>query len=1146
MTATEPRVGAVQAKSGPASPIGMRVRNLDWEAKTGGLADYVGDLQLPNMLHARLVRSVHAHANIRGVDTTAAEAVDGVIAIVTAADFDNARYTHHGGPLADRTVLAGTKVRYVGEEIAGVAAETAVAANQAAGLVTVDYELLEGAFDFDSARHPKASQIHEDKSGNVAMHIERHWGESGTGTKSVAASGVYTFARQTHACMEPNSVVANWNGDTGHLDVWISTQSPYLVRKELAGVLSLAPEQIDIHEIAVGGGFGSKSKISEFEAVACKLSMKSGRPVRLVLTREEEFGTTKARHNAQIELATEATTEGRILSRQAKVAIENGAYNHSGPSVMGYGTLVLGSFYRTYRVDIEADLIYTNKHPGGQFRGYGSPQVTFAIESQMDELAEALNIDPIEIRIRNANQAGDVSHTGWKIDSARLVECLEAARDAIDWDNKRKLKGSGRGVGLAAAIHVSGAFIYEDANRSASTIDVTADGTIIVRFGGADAGTWQKTLLAQFAATELNVAPEEVSVITMDTATTPRDLGAWSSRGTYMSGHAVAASGKAMRDRLLSLAADALGEHTSDLRLADHRVIGATGSRSFAELATQGGVDGVLTITKEVELDIEPLDPMTGLANFSGAYSFAVQAVEVDVDSDTGKVTVLDAISVHDSGVVVNPIGFESQVIGGMAMGLGAALGEELLYEQGRPINPSYLNYPLPRAADLPPIRPLSVQGEDPHGPYGAKAVGEIVLIPTAAAVANAVAHATGVRIRELPLTPDRVLGALRQDQAQSRSYGLVGRPSRWWIAGIRSLYPRGLQKVLHRYGTLFGRVHDAQPIEQILSPTSIEDASVALKGGAAPLAGGTDLLPARNQGLVEATTLVDLCTIPGLATVAVNDGALRIGASVRLTKLESGLNAEMFGGAVPAEARLIAMAATRIASPQVRSMATVAGNLCQQKRCWFYRNDFNCFKRGGTTCPCYAVDGDHRFYHAAVGAHRCQAVTPSDLATAFSTLDAMVIIARSTGQRQSVSMSSFYTGPGETALADGDIITAIEVQLPSLETTDGLHSLAGYQKLNLWEGDFAVVSAAVALRLDESKVIRHAAISVGALAPEPLRLASIEKALVGHRPDRVKLRSNLDALWSKIGHPLRNNEWKLDAATGVVLHAFDDAIASE
>tara|TARA_B110000116_G_scaffold150850_1_gene130462 strand:+ start:36 stop:716 length:681 start_codon:yes stop_codon:yes gene_type:complete len=226
--------------------------------------------------------------------------------------------------------------------------------------------------------------------------------------------------------------------------------------------------------------------------------------------------------------------------------------------------------------------------------------------------------------------------------------------------------------------------------------------------------------------------------------------------------------------------------------------------------------------------------------------------------------------------------------------------------------------------------------------------------------------------------------------------------------------------------------------------------------------------------------------------------------------------------------------------------MATVAGNLCQQKRCWFYRNDFNCFKRGGTTCPCYAVDGDHRFYHAAVGAHRCQAVTPSDLATAFSTLDAMVIIARSTGQRQSVSMSSFYTGPGETALADGDIITAIEVQLPSLETTDGLHSLAGYQKLNLWEGDFAVVSAAVALRLDESKVIRHAAISVGALAPEPLRLASIEKALVGHRPDRVKLRSNLDALWSKIGHPLRNNEWKLDAATGVVLHAFDDAIASE
>ena len=1099
---------------GTVSSLGARVLNLDWVPKTSGEAIYTGDVTLPGMLYARILRSEQPHALIRGIDVSAALRSPSVVSVITAADLPDRKYIHHGGPLSDRRVLALDVVRFIGEEMAAVAAESLAAADAALDLIAVDYKPLPAATRLPEAMSADAPRIHP--GGNVSVRSQRHWGGPVEGREPAArVKGTYTFGRQTHATMETHSVVASWDATQEILELWTSTQAPFIVRKEIANVLDLQVEQVVMHEVAVGGGFGAKSKICEYEAVACALSMKSGRPVRLVLTREEDFTATKSRHSFEIEMETAASADGMLCSRDVSVIVDNGAYNHSGPSVMANGVQVIASLYRVPEVKVESTLVYTNKQPGGQFRGYGGPQVVFAIESQTDELAELLGIDPIDFRIRNANRAGDVTLTGWKIDSSRLVECLERASAEIGWDHKRDWKGSGRGVGFAAAIHVSGANIYDGANMSSAAIDIDDSGRVRVRFGGCDAGTWQKTLLAQFAGHELSIPAEEIDVLTMESHQTPHELGAWSSRGTYMSGHSVGAAARAAALQLREHAAELLDVPLSEVELRGGAAVSAAGSVGFATIV-RDRCQGLLTVTEFVELPIDAVNRETGVANISGAYSFAVQAVEVEVDTETGKVRVVQAVSVHDSGMVINPIGFESQVVGGMAMGLGLALGEELLHEGGRSMTRSYIQYPLPRAADLPPIRCVAIEHADPHGPYGAKGIGEIVLVPTGAAVANAIAHATGARLRELPATPDRVLTALRAGSA-SRDYRIARRPGRWWIEGMRKAYPLGVHRLLHRVGTKWARTLPATEITAITRPATIDEAVSALsEPQTAAIAGGTDLLPARRQGLVAPSRLVDLMVVPGLARVDLSTDALSMGSATTLADLASQTRGTAYD--------LIAEAIGQIANPQIREMATVGGNLCQQNRCWFLRNDFLCYKRGGTTCPCYAVEGDHRFYHAVVDGHRCQSVTPSDLGTVLTALGADVRIRGSRGPRD-VAMEDFYTGPGETVLTGGEVVESVRVPAPRGGTA--------YEKLNRSHGDFAVLSAACSIEVDASGRVSACRAVLGAVAPTPWRARATERALVGQRlQDVVGVAAEA---WTRSAHPLPRNEWKVDAAVAVL-----------
>jgi CO/xanthine dehydrogenase FAD-binding subunit len=437
-------------------------------------------------------------------------------------------------------------------------------------------------------------------------------------------------------------------------------------------------------------------------------------------------------------------------------------------------------------------------------------------------------------------------------------------------------------------------------------------------------------------------------------------------------------------------------------------------------------------------------------------------------------------------------------------------------------VNPTYLHYALPRAADTPPIRAIFMPAADPNGPYGAKGLGEIVIVPTAAAVANAVAHAIGVRIRDLPITPDKVLEALRQAAGTPRrSYHLWRRPARWSIEAVRRAYPHGAFAALERIGG-----HEATepsagaaPIDEPHDLAEVRSAIAA--DGAIPLGGGTDVMLARRQGLRDAARLVDLRLVPDLArNERQADGGWHIGAAVRMADLE---RAEHDGSPAAALAETVA----GIASAQIREMATVGGNLCQQNRCWFYRNDFPCFQRSGPAHPCYAVAGDHRFHHAAMGAHRCQAVTPSDLATTLCALDAAALIDGRRGSR-SVPMTSFYTGPGQTVLRPDEILAAVDIPAAAGRR----HT--EFAKLSMWTGDFAMASACSSIRMQDGRII-EARVVIGAVAPMPVRLRQVERALIRSGAPGASELASIAGRWVQQAHPLRDNAWKLDAATGLV-----------
>ncbi|GAA4542527.1 hypothetical protein GCM10023175_18000 [Pseudonocardia xishanensis] len=1125
--------------------VGARVRPLDWEDRSVGLVRYTADHVVAQAragrppLYGAILRSPHPYAEIRGVDVSRAAAAPGVHAVLTSADFaPGITYLHRGAPLSDRPPLAAGVVRHVGQEVAAVAAETPELAAAALRAIRVRYRVRRAPLDVAASRSRGATRLHERTTAepNVSQLLRIEWGDAAAGLAAaeVRVDGRFVYPSVSHACMEPNTTFAAWDPEREIIELWTSTQAPWFIAKEISHLLGLRHEQVVCREVAVGGGFGSKSKASEHEVLAAALARKAGRPVLVELSRAEEFGANKPRHRFETTLATAADSAGVIRALEADVAVDNGSYNHMGTSVMRVGVITLGSMYRPEGVRFDARLVDTATQPGGQFRGYGTPQVSLAMESQVDEIAARLGIDPLELRLRNLAPEHATTLSGYEVGTNRLGDCLVAVREGLGWDAPRTPERAGvaTGRGVAAGSHGSGAYAYEHADRSDAALDLYADGHVRVRHGGADAGTGQNTILAQVAAQELGIDVADVSVTSMDGEHTPFELGAWSSRGTHMTGSSVGQAARELAATLRALAAEKLG--TDAVTLVGGRAESEAGSVDLGDLVAlsddtrpdpvPGEREGEDVLSHETSYRLrgtEPLNPAKSTANLSPTYTYAAHGARVEVDRLTGTVRVVDYVAAHDVGVAINPTLVEGQIAGGVAMGLGAALGEELVREGGRIVNTGYLHYAMPRNADLPSIRPVIVANPDEtRGPYGAKAVGEMSVIPPGAAVANAVADAIGVRIRELPITPDKILTAL----GAPRRSTVWRRPSRWWVAAIRAAYPLGLHHVLHTWGVRFGPVYRARrraavPVEPTVdAPTTVDEAVGLLgRGPAAILGGATDAPIERRAEPRPAPVLVSVAAVTSLRGIVERGGVLRIGAATTLAELAA-------DGCLPAAVR---QAVETIASPQIREAATVAGNLVQAKRCWFFRNGFDCYKRNGATSPCYAVLGDHRFQHAVVDGHRCQAVTPSDLGTVLLALDAEIET-----DRRRIPVGEFYSGPGETVLGEGELVTAVHVPLRERATS--------FTKLALYTGDFAAASVALAVGYGPGGIWRDVRIVLGATAPTPLRMTAAEAALRGTRPEPAAVGAAVDAELSRHAHPLPGNAWKLDAAAGLATRAAE------
>ncbi len=751
--------------------IGQRVPEVHGFSKVSGRATYSDDLKLPGMLYARVLRSPHAHARIRGIEVSKAAQAPGVVAVLTGADAP----VNYLAQIPDMPPLCRDRVRYVGDPVAAVAAETARAAAEALPLIEVDYEVLPAYLSPQAALEEDALQIHEGKS-NLMLELNRDFGDVDRAFAEADHVFEDEFSTQAaaHCNLEPRCSVARLTADN-MLEIWTGTQSPYFVRKEVAHVCGLPLSRVRVMQILSGGGFGARSKYCEDEGVTALLALRTGRPVKTTFSREEEMTTTRIRQPFHMKIKTGVRKDGTLLARQMEVVADKGAYCHYGPGVTGYAGGIASSLYRVPAFRYRAKIVYTNKEVGGPFRGFGAPQVNLAIDVQLDRIAEELGLDPLEIRLRNANESGETTPCGWKITSCGFEECFRKAVEATGWREKRSAGKEGRfrrGIGMGGAIHVSGSNIFPDGEFASIELKMYLDGQVALYKGSGDTGTWADTVLAQMVAEELDIPLERIHVMGCDTLVSPVSLGSFASRVCFEDGNAARMAAARLRDYLLESASRCLKVPVEKLEAGD----GAVYSREDARLRLTYGdavfhsprcVGHVLTSSYQYNPPTERLRP-DGYANTSAAFAFSVQVAEVVVDTWTGEVRVERITVAQDVGKAINPLAVEGQIEGAVIQGMGFALSEELITDsRGRVVSDCLEKYMMPTAMDIPEVKVILVESADAEGPYGAKGVGEIGLNDTAPAIVNAIHNATGIRFHKLPVKAEHVYAALQQGGGQ-------------------------------------------------------------------------------------------------------------------------------------------------------------------------------------------------------------------------------------------------------------------------------------------------------------------------------------------------------------------------------------------
>ena len=772
-------VDAIMAASGQARPradrpsahkvVGRSLPRTDSLEKVTGRALYAYDMRLPGMVYGEILRSPLPSARITKLDTSAAMSVPGVLAVYTQKDMPQTKF---GAFVQDETALADGVVRYQGDGVAAVIAVDEQTALRGLEAIDVDYEPLLGVFDPEAAMAEGAPQVHEGVERNVAAHNRVIGGdvEAGFAAADHVFEDRFVTSRQCHACMEPHAVIADYDA-SGRVTLHMSSQSTFFDRFGLMGIFGLPANKIRIISPYLGGGFGSKSEPHSIYVVAIQASMNLGRPVKMFHSRDEEFTSSRTRHPEIIDIKTGVTADGTITARSARVILDNGAYTSYGPGVSLTQSMLGGAVYRIPAYRYDGYTVYTNNPFGGAFRGFGSPQFTFAAECHTDMIAERLAMDPVEFRRKNLSRPGDKAVSGPTLTSCGIVECLEKAAEAIGWRSKRANPTPGRGIGIACGTHFTSGKFHPNVNADfcAAGVKVNEDGSVSLLIGATEMGTGAATTAtAQICAEELGVDLDDVDVITSDSETIPADFGTYGSRVTTLAGNAVRDACAQVRQQLLRVAAESLGVQPDELELAGKKVsVRADPSRSMdLGSVVQASIfrdrDGRQIMAQaHYDAPCDLPDPETGVGDFAMSYSFGVHAVEVEVDEETGQVRVVDFVAATDCGNVINPALAETQVEGGVAQGIGYGLMEDLVCEDGQVLNPHFSTYKIPTATEMPPIRCYWVETDDPRGPYGAKGLGEMGLVPTAAAIANAVYEATGARVSRIPLTPERVLDAI-------------------------------------------------------------------------------------------------------------------------------------------------------------------------------------------------------------------------------------------------------------------------------------------------------------------------------------------------------------------------------------------------
>lgn len=753
--------------------IGKRVPKPDALDKVTGRVVYGHDLRLPGMLHGKILYSEHAHARILRLDTDRAKQLAGVKAVLTAAHAlrDPPRKF---GFARDNTPLAGERVRCYADAVAAVAAVDADTAAEALSLIEVEYEPLPAVFDPAQALAEGAPLIHQDKGSNHFTRYEYHHGdlERALAEAEVVVASSFELPYVSHAAMEPSFALASFDL-RGRLTLYSTTQIPFLLQRDLAEALGMPGRDVRVVQTAIGGAFGRGLDIYPFEPIAALLARASGRPVRVAFDRSEEFLAAPLRQPMRATIRAGARGDGTLLFRDVTALLDGGAHISWGtlsPVVM---MVTVASLYRLPHARFVADVAYTNNPTTGAMRGFGNPQATLLVESAMDMLAEELGMDPLEFRLLNANHPHEETPQGIKITSCGLRECFMKVGEALGWEKRAQKAGFlqqpgfRKGIGIAATLNVGGGARIYRSDGCGAVVKVDDFGAVTLVTGATEIGQGSDVVLAQIVAEVLGVPPADVTVINDDTAIRPWDVGVHASRTTFIAGNAARLAALDARRQICETAAVLLATDPQRLVTGARKVyVAGTPERGMP-------LDKVvrrrhLRTGGQVVIGQGWYDPPTQLldkdsykGNISAAYGFGVQAVEVEVDLETGQVRPLRVIAAHDVGRALNPMAVEGQIEGGIQMGLGYALTEEVLVEEGRVRNPDFLDYRLFTAADMPEIETIIVESDDPEGPFGAKGVGEMGTNAVAAAVANAVYDAIGVRITSLPITGEKVLRAL-------------------------------------------------------------------------------------------------------------------------------------------------------------------------------------------------------------------------------------------------------------------------------------------------------------------------------------------------------------------------------------------------